>query len=271
MNEADIKAAHVLGVRVDSVGMTEAVERVLAWTEHEPLNLAVGINAHVCNTAAADPDFARLIDSSDLNYPDGQSVVWAARLLGTQMPERVATTDLIYPLIAQLAARRKRVFFFGGPPGIAEAAAQRLRVAYAGVEIRAEHGYLTGIQTARLIGEINDWRPDVLFVGLGDPLQQRWVARYREQLSVPAILTCGGLFDWTSGANRRPPQWMISGGLEWLWRVLLEPRRLSRRYLIGNPLFLARLTRQYLHQLRQRLGVARAVPRRGEGTGSDVD
>jgi N-acetylglucosaminyldiphosphoundecaprenol N-acetyl-beta-D-mannosaminyltransferase len=93
---------------------------------------------------------------------------------------------------------------------------------------------------------INAFAPDILFVGLGDPLQQHWVETYRDQLNAPAILTCGGLFDWVSGDNRRAPRWMISSGFEWLWRLMIEPRRLASRYLIGNPVFLFRLARQVL-------------------------
>lgn len=91
---------------------------------------------------------------------------------------------------------------------------------------------------------------DVLLVGLGDPAQQEWVHEHRSRLHASAVLTCGGLFDWLSGTHRRAPRWMIGAGLEWLWRLLIEPRRLARRYLVGNPVFIARLLLQLLSRRR---------------------
>jgi N-acetylglucosaminyldiphosphoundecaprenol N-acetyl-beta-D-mannosaminyltransferase len=110
----------------------------------------------------------------------------------------------------------------------------------------ARDGYVSEEDMPGLIAEIAAYDPYILLVGLGDPLQQAWLADHRSELHVPAVLTCGGLFDWVSGANRRAPQWMISAGLEWLWRLILEPRRLAKRYLAGNPVFMGRFTMQFL-------------------------
>lgn len=243
----------VVGVRVRDANMDEVVTEILDWTERPgPVRVAVGVNAHVCNQATRDVGFRKLIRDAELAYADGQSIVWAARLLGRRLPERVATTDLVFPLTRAAAVAGKRVFLYGSAPGVAERAAARLVELQPGLQIETSDGYVPADQMDALVHRINTFETDILFVGLGDPRQQEWVSQHRDALQVPAVLTCGGLFDWTSGANRRPPQWMVRGGLEWFWRVLIEPRRLAARYLLGNPAFVMRVLRQYFADRRSR-------------------
>jgi N-acetylglucosaminyldiphosphoundecaprenol N-acetyl-beta-D-mannosaminyltransferase len=204
----------------------------------------MGINAHVCNMVARSSTFDSLVREVDVRYPDGQSIVWAARLLGATCGERVATTDFAGPLAVRCAAEGKRMFLFGGHPGVASEAAERLRAVAPDLEVACSHGYVSDEEMADLVARINEFDPHVLFVGLGDPFQQEWVATYRSELKVPAILTCGGLFDWLSGRNRRPPDLWVRCGMEWAWRVRLEPRRLAPRYFVGNPRFVAHLASQ---------------------------
>ncbi|AZI57353.1 glycosyltransferase [Nakamurella antarctica] len=240
------KSVEVVGVRVDNFTMDQLVDQLLDWTTLPGLHIAVGVNAHVCNLAAKDQAFRDLVQASDLNYADGQSVVWAGRLLGGDVGERIATTDLVFPLVQQCAAHSKRIFLFGGKPGVAELAAARLQKFAPGLQCSTSDGYVSKENMPALIDKINNFGTDVLLVGLGDPLQQEWVANSRGQLLVPVALTCGGLFDWTSGHNKRAPRWMIAAGLEWLWRLALEPRRLAKRYVVGNPAFVFRLVKQIL-------------------------
>lgn len=247
MTKTDRMRGMVVGVRVDPVSMDAAVSTILDWTaDRQSPRVAIGVNAHVCNLASSDIQFRRHIEAADLSYADGQSIVWAARLLGIPVEERVATTDLVHPLMAACAAAGKRVFLFGGKPGVAQLAAERLLAENPGLSIRTNDGYVKPDEMGSLLESIAGHRTDVLLVGLGDPLQQEWIARHRDRLDVAAILSCGGLFDWISGQNKRAPRWMIRAGLEWLWRLIIEPRRLARRYLVGNPAFLARLGLQYL-------------------------
>jgi N-acetylglucosaminyldiphosphoundecaprenol N-acetyl-beta-D-mannosaminyltransferase len=231
---------------VNGLSMAELVQTIMTWTETEGMKVAVGVNANVCNLAASDATFREILLSADLDYPDGQSIVWAARALGADVPERVATTDLINPLVAECARQGKKLYLFGAAPGVAARAGQRLAERAPGLRYMARDGYVSEEDMPGLIAEIAAYDPDILLVGLGDPLQQAWLADHRSELHVPAVLTCGGLFDWVSGANRRAPQWMISAGLEWLWRLILEPRRLAKRYLAGNPVFMGRFTMQFL-------------------------
>lgn len=129
--------------------------------------------------------------------------------------------------------------------GVAESAATKLRAKIPGLALRTHHGYVSADQIDGVLDDIAAHGTRILFVGMGDPAQQLWVDAHRDRLP-PAVLTCGGLFDWLSGSNRRAPEWMIRAGLEWLWRLIIEPRRLAKRYLLGNPSFMAAVARQKL-------------------------
>lgn len=235
---------------IDAYGMREVVDRIVGWVGTSGLKVGVGINAHVCNLAATDRSFADMLRCIDLGYADGQSVAWASRLLGGGTVERVATTDLVVPLVDTAAELGLRIFFFGGAPGVALRAADRLAGGRPGLKIASHHGYVDEGGIEQLLDEIRVHETDILFVGLGDPRQLAWIYQHRDSLGVPVALTCGGLFDWISGDNKRAPEWMIRGGLEWLWRLVIEPRRLAARYLVGNPQFVIRVGRQWLRSKR---------------------
>lgn len=238
----------VVGVRVKVVDTDDLIDEVMSWSG--PPRIAMPINAHVCNQVAQSAEFDELVRAADVRYPDGQSIVWAVRLLGVNCRERVATTDFARPLAVRCAAEGKRIFLFGGVPGVAAAAADCLRAHAPGLDVDFCHGYLSDEGMPSLVERINQFDPHVVFVGLGDPLQLQWAIAHRDALRSPAILTCGGLFDWLSGRHRRPPDWWVEYGLEWVWRLWLEPRRLGRRYLLGNPRFVARLGSQWLRAKR---------------------
>lgn len=252
----------VNGVRIDALGMDATVEEIIGWTAGNRPRVAVGVNAHVCNLAGRDPELQSFLEESDLNYADGQSVVWAARALGLGVPERVATTDLAPPLLRRAARDDVRVFFFGGKPGVADSAADRMRHAAPGVNIATHHGYVRPENMEHVLGAIRAHGTDLLFVGLGDPMQEAWVRKYGAESGADAILTCGGLFDWLSGTNTRAPSWMIRAGLEWMWRLMIEPKRLARRYLVGNPVFLMNLARQLV------MRGLRSIGQSGKGSAS---
>jgi N-acetylglucosaminyldiphosphoundecaprenol N-acetyl-beta-D-mannosaminyltransferase len=238
----------ITGVRVESFTEAELIDRVLEMSSGDTVQVAVGVNAHVCNLARTDPRFRGLLDSS-IAYADGQSVVWAAKLLGGHLPERLATTDVAEPLLRAAAAEGIPVYFFGAAEGVAERAAEIMRERIPGLRLRSHHGYVTPDAMPAVLEDIASHGTRIIFVGMGDPAQQFWVDAHREDLP-SAVLTCGGLFDWLSGSNRRAPEWMIRAGLEWLWRLMIEPRRLAKRYLLGNPSFMAAVAVQKLRRSR---------------------
>ncbi len=236
----------VSGVRVDSFSESSLIAHLLAVAAGERTEVAVGVNAHVCNLARRDPHFRQLLAEST-TYADGQSVVWAAKLLGTTLPGRLATTDIAEPLLREAARDGIPVYFFGGADGVAGRAAETLRTKIPGLALRTHHGYVPAERMGEVLDDIAAHGTRILFVGMGDPAQQLWVEAHRDRLP-PAVLTCGGLFDWLSGSNRRAPEWMIRAGLEWLWRLMIEPRRLAKRYLLGNPSFMAAVALQRIRR-----------------------
>lgn len=229
------------------------VDRLIDLTRTPEPDVAVGINAHLANLCRHDPTLRNRLQGT-LNYADGQSVVWAARLLDGRLTERIATTDLAEPLLRSAAARQLPVFFFGAAPGVAQVAAARMAERFNGLNVRSQHGYLAN--DTQVLTEIAAHQTAILFVGLGDPLQHDWVARHVDRLP-PLVLTCGGLFDWLSGSHPRAPRWMSDAGLEWLWRLGLEPFRLGPRYLLGNPAFVYAVLRQRRSQ--RRIGPVRRL------------
>lgn len=239
---AGVASVDVAGVRVDSYSESTLIDRILEMSSGDRTEVAVGVNAHVCNLARKDDHFRRLL-AAGTTYADGQSVVWAAKMLGVALPGRLATTDVAEPILRAAAEAGIPVYFFGAAEGVAELAAEKFRAKIPGLALRAHHGYVSPDQIDAVLDDIAAHGTRILFVGMGDPAQQLWVEAHRDRLP-PAVLTCGGLFDWLSGSNRRAPEWMIRAGLEWLWRLMIEPRRLAKRYLLGNPSFMAAVARQ---------------------------
>jgi N-acetylglucosaminyldiphosphoundecaprenol N-acetyl-beta-D-mannosaminyltransferase len=234
----------VLGVPVDACSIDSAVAEIERWVDERRGAAALYVNAHLYNLIWDDPALAAIFDDSSLVYADGMSVVWAARLLGHEVPERVPLTFAIENLAANWDRRAFSVYFLGGEPGRAETAAARLTERYPGIRVAGcHHGYFGDAESANIVDEINAARPDILLVGLGNPRQETWVAGNIARLDVAVTMTCGGLFDWVSGLRRPAPRWLGRLGLEWLYRLAIEPRRLFARYMVGNPRFLWTLGR----------------------------
>lgn len=196
------------------------------------------VNGEVLARRAFDPEFARLVDGADLINADGQPLVAASRLLTRRpLPERVATTDL-YPIVARMAQDAGASFYLLGASEDVNRAtydatrrlAPRLNI------VGRSHGYLKGEALAAKLDEINGLAPDILWLAMGVPLEQQFVRDHARRLpNVKMIKTSGGLFDFISGVRKRAPQWMQNAGLEWAFRMGLEPRRLLKRYLTTNP------------------------------------
>jgi N-acetylglucosaminyldiphosphoundecaprenol N-acetyl-beta-D-mannosaminyltransferase len=173
----------------------------------------------------------------------------AARLLGRRIPERITYADWAWRLAAFAEAEGLSLFLLGARPGVAEKAAEKLLKRHPDLGISGvEHGYFDHEPGSReneavLLG-VNAARPDILIVGLGMPLQERWLMENRHRIDAGVALTGGAVFDYVSGGLRRGPRLLTDNGFEWLARLLVEPRRLWRRYLIGNPLFLLRVLGQ---------------------------
>jgi N-acetylglucosaminyldiphosphoundecaprenol N-acetyl-beta-D-mannosaminyltransferase len=199
------------------------------------------VNADCVNLARRDPAYRACLRRCDVVLPDGIGVRLAARLSGQGMGENLVGTDLLPELCQLSAAEGVRLYLLGAGPGVAAEAARRLRISHPGVQIVGQHhGFFRrgGAEEDAVLAGIERAAPDVLLVGFGAPLQERWIERVRGRLSTPVLLGVGGLFDYYAGRVPRAPLWLRELGLEWAFRLWQEPRRLWRRYVLGNPSFL---------------------------------
>jgi N-acetylglucosaminyldiphosphoundecaprenol N-acetyl-beta-D-mannosaminyltransferase len=186
-----------------------------------------------------DPSFAALCAGADLAVPDGMPLVWASRLQDTPLPERVPGSDLVWRVSAAAAKRGRSVFLLGGAPGTAEGAASVLQTHYPKLRVAGTHCPAPGFEGdeqagARLVDALRVAGPDIVYVALGSPKQERLIERYREMLPRAWWLPVGISFSYVTGAVRRTPRWMRQTGLEWLHRLAQEPRRLVRRYVVDD-------------------------------------
>ncbi len=238
----------VLGVGVDPLTVEELhaeIERLVPGGE---CGLVLNVNAHCLNLCYEDPELRDFLNGAEVVFCDGAGVKLAARILGRCIPERITYADWAWRLAAFAAAEGFSLYFLGARPGVAQEAARRLKESYPALEIvGVRHGYFDhSAESEAVVEEINAAAPDILLVGLGMPLQERWLMENRERIDAGVALTGGAVFDYVSGRLRRGPRLLTRGGFEWLARLFAEPRRLWRRYLIGNPLFLLRVLRQRL-------------------------
>jgi exopolysaccharide biosynthesis WecB/TagA/CpsF family protein len=198
------------------------------------------LNAHCINVAQTDAAYRDALAQADVLLPDGSGLALAARLAGKALGDNLNGTDLFPEICREASAAGQSIFLLGGQPGIASGAARFMREQFPALAIAGtHHGYWGDADEDALIAMINQSGADILFVGLGVPVQETWIARVRGRLAARIVLGVGGLFDYYSGAIPRAPALIRAAGCEWVWRLAQEPRRLARRYLIGNAVFLA--------------------------------
>ena len=205
--------------------------------------LVFASNGHAIALAALNAEFRRQLAQADLIHADGTPVVFASRLLTrTPVPERSATTDFIFDAAHAAAQHGLKFFLLGSTEEVNSRCAANLNEAYPGVEIAGRrNGYFSAEEEARVCEQINRSGADVLWVGLGVPLEYEFCLRNKARLKVGWIVTCGGCFNFAAGDYVRAPQWMQKTGLEWLHRLWREPKRLFWRYLVTNPIAIAML------------------------------
>jgi N-acetylglucosaminyldiphosphoundecaprenol N-acetyl-beta-D-mannosaminyltransferase len=238
---------------VDRVNMKTATEwllKVLDSPRGTP-HLVMGPNAFLVTLADQNARFADALRTASLCLPDGMSVVWGSRLLGRPIPERVPGGEFMEAMCALAARNRKSVYFLGGLPGAARQAAQVLAARYPGLIIAGtdcpEKGFEQNPEAnSAVLERIRMAHPDLLFVAFGAPKQEIWMLDHCRSLPIGAALSVGAAFDTTAGLRKRAPAWTHDIGVEWLYRLVMEPRRLWRRYLIGNAQFAVIVAREWV-------------------------
>jgi N-acetylglucosaminyldiphosphoundecaprenol N-acetyl-beta-D-mannosaminyltransferase len=248
----------LLGCPIDVVTLDDAVERVDGRIAQRTPYQHMSINAAKLVRMQRERELRTAVESCELITADGQAIVWASRLLGAPLPERVAGIDLMHALLALAGAKGYRVFLLGARPAVVEKAAQRIRADYPGLRlVGAHHGYFGADGEAAVVDEIAAARADILFVALETPVKELFVARHGPRIGVPFVMGVGGSFDILAGERRRAPRWLQRLGLEWSYRLAQDPRRLFRRYLVGNSRFVWLVLRARIGRRSDRLVGAR--------------
>jgi N-acetylglucosaminyldiphosphoundecaprenol N-acetyl-beta-D-mannosaminyltransferase len=231
----------ILGVRISAINLGQAVGEIEAWVGHRERHYVNVCNVHTIMECQQDVRMKRLVNASGLSTPDGMPLVWLSRLHAFRNAARVYGPDLMVALCERSQTTGHRHFFYGGAPGIAERLVERLQLRFPRLQVAGTYTppfrKVGTIEDRSILDRIDAARPDIVWVGLGTPKQDHWVADHRPLLEAPVLIAIGAAFDFHAGVLRQAPRWMQRSGLEWSFRLAQEPRRLAYRYLVLNPLF----------------------------------
>lgn len=230
----------ILGTYVDNLSMKETVAVVDGYiARKKPLHL-MGVNADKINTLREDAELKRIVNSCEVINADGISVVWASKVLGIPLKERVAGIDLMYRLMELAEKKQYSVFFLGAKQNVVTKAVKVVRKLYPGLKVAGfRNGYFSRDEWPQIAEEVKKSRAQIVFVGITSPLKE-YLVDYLQNCNLDCVfMGVGGSFDVVSGDIPRAPLWVQDMGLEWLFRVIQEPRRLWKRYLLGNIKFIA--------------------------------
>ena len=245
----------ILGVEVSAIDMREGVDTIERWIRDRSRNYVCITGVHGVIESQSDAPLRAIHNAAGLVTPDGMPLVWMARWLGYPRTRRVYGPDLMRTMSALSPAKGYRHFYYGGGDGIAERLKQALTQAYPGLEVvgtlTPPFRPLTREEDDAVVDAINAARPDIVWVGLSTPKQERWMAEHVGRLEAPVMVGVGAAFDFLAGVKKQAPGWMQRNGLEWLFRMCSEPRRLWRRYVQIIPAFLVLACAQLV---RTRLG-----------------
>jgi N-acetylglucosaminyldiphosphoundecaprenol N-acetyl-beta-D-mannosaminyltransferase len=219
----------LLGLPISRVTSREALAILAEFVRAGEPRLVVTADASAVVTAARDADFRAIVKNAALVTPDGAGILWACRRLGRPLPERVSGVDLMERLCELAGQHGWSAFFYGAAPGVAAEAAASLQARFPGMRIAGSaHGFLSSEEQAALEDQIRAARPELLFVAMGIPRQEKWIGSRMQSLGVPVAMGVGGSFDVFAGRVSRAPLWMQRRGLEWLYRLSKNPRKISK-------------------------------------------
>jgi len=240
----------VLGVSVSAIDMEQAVRLTDRLISSGGSGYICVTGVHGVMEAQSDPDFRAILNRAFINTPDGMPMSWVGRLQGFSKMRRVYGPDFMIEMCRLSVERGYRHFFYGGNEGVAELLGERLTERFPGLRVVGTYTppfrTLNAQEEADLIELVRDSNPHIIWVGLSTPKQERFMARYLNRLNVPIMVGVGAAFDIHTGRIQDAPGWMKRSGMQWFHRLLQEPKRLSRRYLINNPKFVFKIVLQFL-------------------------
>jgi N-acetylglucosaminyldiphosphoundecaprenol N-acetyl-beta-D-mannosaminyltransferase len=241
---------NILGVRASAINMAQALDTIEGWIAQRQTYYVCVTGVHGIMESQVNDSLRRVHNAAGLVTPDGMPLVWLARLHGFRHVERVYGPDLMLALCERSILKGYRHFLYGGAEGVPERLANRLKQRYPELQIVGSYSPpfrpLTDEEDEQIVQTINAADPDIVWIGLSTPKQERWMAEHLGRLTAPVLIGVGAAFDFHSGLKNQAPRWMQRSGLEWLFRFASEPRRLGRRYLVNNPLFVLKVLQQAL-------------------------
>ena len=253
-----IPRANVLGVGISILNLDTALAAIAGAVRERRRGYICVTGVHGVSEAQDDPAFRRILNGAFLNTPDGMPMVWMGKLTGFREIDRVYGPDLMLKVFQWSQSSGCRHFFYGGAPGVAEELKSRLEARFPGVSIVGTYcppfRPLNAAEESALTAQVAAARPDMLWVGLSTPKQERFMAAYLSRLDTTLMVGVGAAFDFHAGRVKQAPRWMQRSGLEWFYRLCSEPRRLGKRYLRNNPLFIGRASAQLTGLRRYPLG-----------------
>jgi len=230
----------IVGVNIHNITFQEAEIKCKEFLQQDKLKMIFTPNSELLVDAVKDPSFTDVLNSGDLVIPDGIGVVIASRFYGTPIKEKVAGCELMNSLLEIAYTQEKSIYFLGGKDGVAEEAVQKLNEKYPGINIVGfHHGYFDEDEEKEIIQEIIDKKPDILFVAMGAPKQEKWIYKHRDVPGVKIAMGVGGSLDILAGRAKRAPEFYQKAGLEWLYRSLKEPKRFFRMLKLPKFILLA--------------------------------
>lgn len=239
MNSNRPKRLHFLNSNVDNLSMEETISRVEEIIFRRKPTQHVVINANKLNLMQKDVALRTIVNNSELINADGASVLLAGKILGKPLVERVTGIDLFLELLEKCEKKDYRPYFFGATQEVIEEVVNFIRKKYPNIDIAGyRNGYFSALNSDAIAKQISDSKADLLFVGFSSPQKEYWINDYLEQMNVPFVMGVGGSFDVVAGKTKRAPKLWQKLGMEWLFRFIQEPRRMFKRYIIGNLKFL---------------------------------
>ncbi|MEM9448060.1 MAG: WecB/TagA/CpsF family glycosyltransferase [Cyanobacteria bacterium P01_E01_bin.6] len=236
--------------RFHKVTVEQLIDFIAESTQQDKKTIVGNVNVRAANFAHELPWYRNFLNRSDLVFCDGFGVLLGSKLLGNcvESCHRMTCPDYIEDLIMACENRQASVFLLAGKPGVTTKAIEKLKAIAPTINIQGHHGYFekSGAENDAIIEQINQFKPDVLYVGFGMPLQEEWIAKHIDRIDAKVFLPLGACLDFYTDAVYRGPRWATDLGMEWLTRFLSEPQRLWKRYVLGNPLFFYRILRQRL-------------------------
>jgi N-acetylglucosaminyldiphosphoundecaprenol N-acetyl-beta-D-mannosaminyltransferase len=233
----------IMGVKIFSGSFDSAIDQMIQFLNEEKLHMICTPNTEFIMRAQDDHEFKTILNASDLNIPDGFGLILASKLNGLGIEEKIAGVEFMERTLKYCHQENRSIFLFGGSPESLENAAENIRAQFEGISVvGTRHGYFKPEDDRGILEEINLASPDVLFVALGSPKQERWINRYRDQLKVRVAIGVGGSIDIWSGEATRAPKIFIDLGLEWFYRLVRQPSRIGRMMVI--PRFLIKLGKE---------------------------